>query len=145
MRHSITDDVYCCYLYILLPYHNNFIISDIGLPSGKSLFQIQAERILCVQRLASQAMSEGIVLNSVFYLSVQLYHFLYLVSHNILPAASPTRPVTIQWYIMTSPFTHEPTQKFFESHKYFGLEPDQVRGFIAVLFPACLLFSFLCV
>jgi UDP-N-acetylglucosamine/UDP-N-acetylgalactosamine diphosphorylase len=90
---------------------------NIGLPSGKSLFQIQAERILCVQRLASQAMSE----------------------------ASPTRPVTIQWYIMTSPFTHEPTQKFFKSHKYFGLEPDQVRGFIAVLFPACLLFSFLCV
>ncbi|KAG7643143.1 UDPGP family [Arabidopsis suecica] len=74
---------------------------NIGLPSGKSLFQIQAERILCVQRLASQAMSE----------------------------ASPTRPVTIQWYIMTSPFTHEPTQKFFESHKYFGLEPDQVTFF----------------
>jgi UDP-N-acetylglucosamine/UDP-N-acetylgalactosamine diphosphorylase len=74
---------------------------NIGLPSGKSLFQIQAERILCVQRLASQAMSE----------------------------ASPTRPVTIQWYIMTSPFTHEPTQKFFKSHKYFGLEPDQVTFF----------------
>ncbi|CAH2059326.1 unnamed protein product [Thlaspi arvense] len=79
----------------------NFIISDIGLPSGKSLFQIQAERILCVQRLAAQAMSE----------------------------AGPTRPVTIHWYIMTSPFTHEPTQKFFESHKYFGLEPDQVTFF----------------
>ncbi|KAL0862717.1 hypothetical protein Bca101_041835 [Brassica carinata] len=74
---------------------------NIGLPSGKSLFQIQAERILCVQRLAAQAMSE----------------------------AGPTRPVAIQWYIMTSPFTHEPTQKFFESHKYFGLEPDQVTFF----------------
>ncbi|CAG7874560.1 hypothetical protein HID58_091065 [Brassica napus] len=74
---------------------------NIGLPSGKSLFQIQAERILCVQRLAAQAMSE----------------------------AGPTRPVAIQWYIMTSPFTHEPTQKFFETHKYFGLEPDQVTFF----------------
>ncbi|CAH8357993.1 unnamed protein product [Eruca vesicaria subsp. sativa] len=74
---------------------------NIGLPSGKSLFQIQAERILCVQRLAAQAMSE----------------------------AGPTRPVAIQWYIMTSPFTHEPTQKFFESHKYFGLEPHQVTFF----------------
>ncbi|XP_010504996.1 PREDICTED: UDP-N-acetylglucosamine diphosphorylase 2-like isoform X3 [Camelina sativa] len=73
---------------------------NIGLPSGKSLFQIQAERILCVQRLAAQAMSEG-----------------------------STRPVTIQWYIMTSPFTHEPTQKFFESRKYFGLEPEQVTFF----------------
>ncbi|CAA7040602.1 unnamed protein product [Microthlaspi erraticum] len=73
---------------------------NIGLPSGKSLFQIQAERILCVQRLAAQAMSEG-----------------------------PTRQATIHWYIMTSPFTHEPTQKFFESHKYFGLEQDQVIFF----------------
>ncbi|CAH8264772.1 unnamed protein product [Arabidopsis lyrata] len=80
---------------------------NIGLPSGKSLFQIQAERILCVQRLAAQAMSE----------------------------ASPTRPVTIHWYIMTSPFTHEPTQKFFESHKYFGLEPDQVTFFLQGTLP----------
>lgn len=27
---------------------------------------------------------------------------------------------------MTSPFTDEPTRKFFESHKYFGLDEDQV-------------------
>lgn len=33
----------------------------------------------------------------------------------------------IHWYIMTSPFTDEATRKFFESHKYFGLESDQVR------------------
>ncbi|KAF2569828.1 hypothetical protein F2Q68_00024455 [Brassica cretica] len=83
------------------PFSSEFCCPYIGLPSGKSLFQIQAERILCVQRLAAQAMSE----------------------------AGPTRPVAIQWYIMTSPFTHEPTQKFFESRKYFGLEPDQVTFF----------------
>ncbi|KAK2383784.1 UDP-N-acetylglucosamine diphosphorylase [Trifolium repens] len=70
---------------------------NIGLPSGKSLFQLQAERILCVQRLASQATNES---------SVQ-----------------------IQWYIMTSPFTDEATRKFFESHKYFGLEAEQVTFF----------------
>ncbi|XWS55393.1 hypothetical protein CRYUN_Cryun10bG0170500 [Craigia yunnanensis] len=70
---------------------------NIGLPSGKSLFQLQAERILCVQRLAAQAMNEG--------------------------------SLTIHWYIMTSPFTDDATRKFFESHKYFGLEPDQVTFF----------------
>ncbi|KAL9329021.1 hypothetical protein ACSQ67_004024 [Phaseolus vulgaris] len=70
---------------------------DIGLPSGKSLFQLQAERILCGQRLAAQATNEN--------------------------SASS---VQIHWYIMTSPFTDEATRKFFESHKYFGLEAEQV-------------------
>ncbi|KAB2051359.1 hypothetical protein ES319_A12G049400v1 [Gossypium barbadense] len=70
---------------------------NIGLPSGKSLFQLQAERILCVQRLAAQAKNEG--------------------------------SVTIHWYVMTSPFTDDATRKFFESHKYFGLEAEQVTFF----------------
>ncbi|KAK6916994.1 UDPGP family [Dillenia turbinata] len=73
---------------------------NIGLPSGKSLFQLQAERILCIQRLAAQAVNEG---SAGF--------------------------VQIHWYIMTSPFTDEATRKYFESHKYFGLEADQVTFF----------------
>lgn len=73
---------------------------NIGLPSGKSLFQLQAERILCLQRLAAQSDNEG--------------------SASVPP---------IHWYIMTSPFTDEPTRKFFESNKYFGLEADQVTFF----------------
>ncbi|XP_059287149.1 UDP-N-acetylglucosamine diphosphorylase 2 [Lycium ferocissimum] len=72
---------------------------NIGLPSGKSLFHLQAERILCIQRLAAITANEGA---------------------GIVP---------IQWYIMTSPFTDEATRKYFESHKYFGLEPDQVTFF----------------
>ncbi|THU56996.1 hypothetical protein C4D60_Mb11t23090 [Musa balbisiana] len=70
---------------------------NIGLPSGKSLFQLQAERILCIQKLASQSNDTGFM--------------------------------PIHWYIMTSPFTDEATRKFFESHKYFGLESDQVTFF----------------
>ncbi|KAM7530301.1 hypothetical protein LguiB_033711 [Lonicera macranthoides] len=73
---------------------------NIGLPSGKSLFQLQAERILCLQRLAAQSVNEG--------------------SNGFVP---------IRWYIMTSPFTDDATRKFFESHKYFGLEADQVTFF----------------
>ncbi|KAL3616694.1 UDP-N-acetylglucosamine diphosphorylase 1 [Castilleja foliolosa] len=73
---------------------------NIGLPSGKSLFQLQAERILCLQQLAAQSVKE-----------------------------SSANTPTIHWYIMTSPFTDEPTRKFFESRKYFGLEADQVTFF----------------
>ncbi|XP_065852850.1 UDP-N-acetylglucosamine diphosphorylase 1-like [Euphorbia lathyris] len=73
---------------------------NIGLPSGKSLFQLQAERILCVQKLAAQAANEG-----------------------------SGGSMSIHWYIMTSPFTDESTRKYFESHKFFGLEFDQVTFF----------------
>ncbi|KAF3950953.1 hypothetical protein CMV_023352 [Castanea mollissima] len=75
-------------------------VRDIGLPSGKSLFQLQAERILCVQRLAAQSTNEA-----------------------------SARLVQIHWYIMTSPFTDDATGRFFESHRFFGLEPDQVTFF----------------
>ncbi|CAL4997405.1 unnamed protein product [Urochloa decumbens] len=70
---------------------------SIGLPSRKSLFQLQAERILCIQKLAAQC-TDG-------------------------------STVHIHWYIMTSPFTDEATRKFFETHRYFGLEPSQVTFF----------------
>ncbi|KAJ4763472.1 UDP-N-acetylglucosamine pyrophosphorylase [Rhynchospora pubera] len=72
---------------------------SIGLPSNKSLFQLQAERIFSVQKLAAQS-TEG-----------------------------STSTVPIHWYIMTSPFTHEATRKYFQSRKYFGLDPDQVTFF----------------
>ncbi|XP_048438249.1 UDP-N-acetylglucosamine diphosphorylase 1-like isoform X2 [Pyrus x bretschneideri] len=42
---------------------------------------------------------------------------------------SSAAPLQIHWYILTSPFTDESTRKFFESHKYFGLESDQVTFF----------------
>ncbi|MCO5557784.1 hypothetical protein L7F22_011355 [Adiantum nelumboides] len=77
---------------------------SIGLPSGKSLFQLQAERIVQVQTLASLSTSNG-------------------------------RKVRITWYIMTSPFTTEATQQFFERHKYFGLEQEQVIFFEQGILP----------
>ncbi|GAB2281292.1 UDP-N-acetylglucosamine diphosphorylase 1 [Dionaea muscipula] len=71
---------------------------NIGLPSGKSLFQLQAERILRIQKLAAEAAKDGSF-------------------------------VPIHWYIMTSTFTGEATRRFFERHKFFGLDSTQVSFF----------------
>lgn len=55
----------------------------------------------------------------------------YLIKHSfaktVLNYSAPGSTVQIHWYIMTSPFTDEVTRKFFETHRYFGLEPNQVR------------------
>ncbi|KAK2073834.1 hypothetical protein P8C59_008081 [Phyllachora maydis] len=72
---------------------------DIGLPSRKSLFQIQAERIRKVAQLAAAT------------------------------AAAAGGPVTVPWYVMTSGPTRGPTEDFFRQHGYFGLAADDVRIF----------------
>lgn len=69
---------------------------DIGLPSHKSLFQIQAERIRKVQRLAEKQ------------------------------AGAAVGSVIVPWYVMTSGPTRGPTQAYFEEHAYFGLKPENV-------------------
>ena len=71
---------------------------EVGLLSGKSLFQLQAERLLKIQRLAEQR------------------------TGRVCKAG-------ICWYIMTSEGTINPTVEFFESHNYFGLDPNNVVVF----------------
>lgn len=69
---------------------------DIGLPSHKSLFQYQAERIARLQTVAAQ--------------------------ENGKPAGS----VVIPWYVMTSGPTRRETEEFFKKNKYFGLKSENV-------------------
>ncbi|KAM4634800.1 UDP-N-acetylhexosamine pyrophosphorylase-like protein 1 [Polymixia lowei] len=76
---------------------------NIGLPSNKTLYQIQAERIRKVQELTN-------------------------LKHG--------SKCTVPWYIMTSEFTLEPTEKFFKDNHYFGLEPSNIIMFEQRMIPA---------
>ncbi|KAJ6609399.1 nucleotide-diphospho-sugar transferase [Mycena sp. CBHHK59/15] len=69
---------------------------DIGLPSHKSLFQYQAERIARLQAVAEQEFNK--------------------------PAGS----VIIPWYVMTSGPTRRETEDFFVKNSYFGLDSKNV-------------------
>lgn len=72
---------------------------DIGLPSHKSLFQYQAERIARLQEVAASE------------------------------AGKSAGDVIIPWYIMTSGPTRPETEKFFKNNEYFGLDPSNVIFF----------------
>jgi UDP-N-acetylglucosamine/UDP-N-acetylgalactosamine diphosphorylase len=72
---------------------------DIGLPSHKSLFQYQAERIARLQVVAEKECNK--------------------------PAGS----VVIPWYVMTSGPTRRETEAFFTKNKFFGLSSKNVVFF----------------
>jgi UDP-N-acetylglucosamine/UDP-N-acetylgalactosamine diphosphorylase len=69
---------------------------DIGLPSHKSLFQYQAERIARLQTVAEAEIGK------------------------------PPGSVVIPWYVMTSGPTRHETEEFFINNSYFGLIPNNV-------------------
>ncbi len=72
---------------------------DIGLPSHKTLFQYQAERIARLQQVAAET------------------------------AGKPAGSVVIPWYVMTSGQTRHETEAFFKKQNYFGLDPANVIFF----------------
>ena len=86
--------------------------ADIGLPSGLSLFGIQAARLLRVQAVAAERYPEE------------------------AKAAAAASVAGIPFLVMTSDATHERTQTFFEERSYFGLQPEQVRFFKQGRMPA---------
>ena len=81
---------------------------DIGLPSKKSLFQLQAERIRKVIELAADAAKAVTGANK-----------------GTESALMPSLP----WYIKTSPQTHEQTVDFFRENAYFNLPEKDIVFF----------------
>ncbi|WVR08857.1 hypothetical protein IAU60_005916 [Kwoniella sp. DSM 27419] len=79
---------------------------DIKLPSGKSLFEYQGERIGKLAKVAAEA------------------------------HGSQQGPVRIKWYVMTSGPTRAETEKYFESKGYFGLNSEDVIFFEQGVLPA---------
>ncbi|KIJ66233.1 hypothetical protein HYDPIDRAFT_86499 [Hydnomerulius pinastri MD-312] len=69
---------------------------DIGLPSHKTLFQYQAERIARLQVLAETE------------------------------SGKPKGSVVVPWYVMTSGPTRRETEAFFTKNKHFGLDAKNV-------------------
>jgi UDP-N-acetylglucosamine/UDP-N-acetylgalactosamine diphosphorylase len=72
---------------------------DIGLPSHKSLFQYQAERIARLQQVAQEETDK------------------------------PVGSVVVPWYIMTSGPTRRATEDYFKTNAYFGLKQENVIFF----------------
>ncbi|XP_033113283.1 UDP-N-acetylhexosamine pyrophosphorylase-like [Anneissia japonica] len=80
---------------------------NVGLPSGKPLYQLQAERILRLQQYAKEETGQS---------------------------------GTIPWYIMTSEHTQEPTEEFFASRNFFGLQKEDIVFFEQNMLP-CMSFE----
>ncbi|KAI9361262.1 nucleotide-diphospho-sugar transferase [Zopfochytrium polystomum] len=81
---------------------------DVGLPSHKSLFQLQGERIERVKSLARQRFPQ-----------------------HVSGAA-----LRVPWYVMTSGPTRAPTEAFFKENAFFGVPEEDVLFFEQGVLPA---------
>lgn len=83
---------------------------DIGLPSHKSIFQLQAEKIMRLREIAGKKYEEK-------------------------NGSNKSSNVSLPWYILTSESTHEGTIEFFEQHNFFNLPRGDVFFFEQELMP----------
>lgn len=105
---------------------------DVGLPSSKTLYQIQAERICKVQELANSKHGSDCIVPWYDFLSQHSNwgRWVELESSEHLNLCSHLRR-----YIMTSEFTLAPTEKFFQDNNYFGLRPSNIIMFEQRMIP----------
>lgn len=80
---------------------------SVKLPSDKSLYQIQAERLVKLREIAEKE----------------------------YPRKGGRKTTDITWYIMTSEHTMESTREFFRENDYFGLDKDSVVFFEQYMLP----------
>ena len=96
---------------------------NVGLPSGKTLFQLQAERLLKLQQLAESSLGKPCK-NGIPTKCHQYIHTNYFIISKKSKLLQFN--LGIPWYIMTSASTVKPTKDFFENNNYFGLKPENV-------------------
>lgn len=94
---------------------------NVHLPSEKSLFQLQAERLLRLKQLAADYLNRK-----------QAEQGKPSEQHTAITAAD----VHIPWYIMTSDATDIETEEFFQQNKFFGLPKEDVSFFEQGMLPA---------
>lgn len=81
---------------------------SVNLLSGKTLYQLQAERLIRIKQLANK---------------------------NFPNCANSNTHTSIPWYIMTSEHTQESTNEYFKSHNYFGLNKENIILFEQFMLP----------
>ncbi len=85
---------------------------DIGLASGRSLFELQALRLRRIAGLAAAA------------------------ARKTGSSAAPSAASSLPWYIMTSAATHEATVDFFRANDHFGVDASSITFFQQGQLPA---------
>ena len=107
---------------------------DVGLPSGKTLYQLQAERLFKLQQLAKEKTGKSGVIRWYTHCTLKILINCSRGFCFLKPGIFCNR------YVMTSEHTMQATKDFFESHKFFGLQSSDVTFFEQHTLP-CLTFE----
>ncbi len=112
---------------------------DIGLPSGKTLYQIQMERVKRLQNMAKEQEGKGQGLKGIAVEFDILEHcflqknFVEGLEVNVSLNLFLEGRITV--YVMTSEHTKAPTAEFLSARSHFGLDPDDVVLFEQRMIP----------